>query len=170
MDFSRLGEHNFIEAINEDKNRYIDLYANYFDTNDLNEIKMKLKTMTSEEKQSDKFKNLLDSLNEIKSEYDNLADRINLTSYEIPISTKYENLLNNNQIVNMKWDEIKHTYPNEIKLINTLSKDFNKNEFKDMLEYAKIYKKTYFIVDKLVYDSINVQGIDLGKNNYYIKF
>jgi hypothetical protein len=22
----------------------------------------------------------------------------------------------------------------------------------------------------LVYDSINVQGIDLGKNNYYIKF
>ncbi len=170
MDISRLGEEDFIETINDDKNKYIGEYVNYFNTNDLNEIKMRLKNITSEEKQSDRYKELLTKCKEIKDEYDNLANKITLSDNPIQLSKRYENLLKHEQIVNMTWDEIKDEYQHDIKLINTLSKDFNKNEFKDMLDYAKTYKKTYFIVDKMVYDSLNVQGIDLGHDIYYVKF
>lgn len=170
MDFSRLGEEDFIETINDDKNKYIALYTNYFNTNDLNEIKMRLKNITSEEKQSDEYKELLNNAKEIKDEYDNLANKITLSDNPIQISKRYKTLLEHEQIVNMTWDEIKPLYQHDIKLINTLSRDFNKNEFKDMLEYAKTYRKTYFIVDKMVYDSLNVQGIDLGHDIYYVKF
>lgn len=170
MDISRLGEEDFIETINDDKNKYIALYTNYFNTNDLNEIRMRLKNITSEEKQSDEYKELLNNAKEIKDEYDNLANKITLSDNPIQLSKRYKTLLEHEQIVNMYWNEIKPLYQHDIKLINTLSKDFNKNEFKDMLDYAKTYKRTYFIVDKMVYDSLNVQGIDLGHDTYYVKF
>lgn len=170
MDISRLGEEDFIEAINDDKNKYIALYTKYFNTEDLNEIKMRMKNMTSEEKQTDEYRELLEKSKEIKDEYDNLANKITLSDNPIQLSKKYKNLLEHEQIVNMYWNEIKPLHANDIKLINTLSKDFNKDEFKDMLEYARTYKKTYFIVDKMVYDSLNVQGINLGHDMYYVKF
>ena len=56
-------------------------------------------------------------------------------------------------------------------IINTLSKDFNIDEIKDIINYGTSYKHIWLVVDYLTYKLINVEGVEIVKNkSYVIKF
>lgn len=71
------------------------------------------------------------------------------------------------------FNELMNIYKNTetTVIINTLSKDFNIDEIKDIINYGISYKHIWLIVDYLTYKLINVEGVEIVKNkSYVIKF
>lgn len=71
------------------------------------------------------------------------------------------------------FNELMNIYKNTetTVIINTLSKDFNIDEIKDIINYGISYKHIWLVVDYLTYKLINVEGVEIVKNkSYVIKF
>lgn len=90
-----------------------------------------------------------------------------------PVKESHQKEQVKNLIKFKSFNELMNIYKNTetTVIINTLSKDFNIDEIKDIINYGTSYKHIWLVVDYLTYKLINVEGVEIVKNkSYVIKF
>lgn len=183
---------NFINKLNNDKTQFTALYKDYFNTQDIKQIKESLDDEMKEYKKA-KIDNPEITLEEINSELNDVITKSEAIKNTYPKEFQHYFKIDDKQVkkqpekVLSKINDFKQyiqQYQNTdyILIINTLSKDFKQFEpqIKDIVNYGLTYKKLWLICDLTMYKLIGVEGIELrtvsrgskGTNHkaYLIKF
>lgn len=191
-----LQNNEFIQHFKRDVEHIYNLYNNYY-----NDVFRKVENKTEIPNLKmfvyEQIKQLkLDKKQNIPNEFDKIEQDIHdiLLRYQSPNKTKifteyFHHKLMKEVFKQSVKDTTKNTTKNIIKfksfnelmniyknteatiIINTLSKDFNIDEIKDIINYGTTYKHIWLIVDYLTYKLINVEGCEIIKNkSYVIKF
>lgn len=174
---------NFINKLNTDKTQYTALYKDYFNTQDINQIKESLDDEMKEYKKA-KIDNSEITLEEINSELNDVITKSEAIKNAYPKEFQHYFKIDDKQVkrqpekVLNKINDFKQyiqQYQNTdyILIINTLSKDFKQFEpqIKDIVNYGLTYKKLWLICDLTMYKLIGVEGVEIKQNKeYLIKF
>lgn len=174
---------NFINKLNTDKTQFTALYKDYFNTQDINQIKESLDEEMKEYKKA-KIDNSEITLEEINSELNDVITKSDAIKNTYPKEFQHYFKIDDKQVkkqpekVLSKINDFKQyiqQYQNTdyILIINTLSKDFKQFEpqIKDIVNYGLTYKKLWLICDLTMYKLIGVEGVEIKQNKeYLIKF
>lgn len=174
---------NFINKLNTDKAQFTALYKDYFNTQDINQIKESLDDEMKEYKKA-KIDNSEITLEEINSELNDVITKSEAIKNTYPKEFQHYFKIDDKQVkkqpekVLSKINDFKQyiqQYQNTdyILIINTLSKDFKQFEpqIKDIVNYGLTYKKLWLICDLTMYKLIGVEGVELSNHKaYLIKF
>lgn len=174
---------NFINKLNTDKTQFTALYKDYFNTQDIKQIKESLDDEMKEYKKA-KIDNSEITLEEINSELNDVITKSEAIKNTYPKEFQHYFKIDDKQVkkqpekVLSKINDFKQyiqQYQNTdyILIINTLSKDFKQFEpqIKDIVNYGLTYKKLWLICDLTMYKLIGVEGVELGNHKaYLIKF
>lgn len=174
---------NFINKLNTDKTQFTALYKDYFNTQDINQIKESLDDEMKEYKKA-KIDNSEITLKEINSELNDVITKSNRIKDSYQKEFQHYFKIDDKQVkrqpekVLSKINDFKQyiqQYQNTdyILIINTLSKDFKQFEpqIKDIVNYGLTYKKLWLICDLTMYKLIGVEGAELSNHKaYLIKF
>lgn len=174
---------NFINKLNTDKTQYTALYKDYFNTQDINQIKESLDDEMKEYKKA-KIDNSEITLEEINSELNDVITKSEAIKNTYPKEFQHYFKIDDKQVkrqpekVLSKINDFKQyiqQYQNTdyILIINTLSKDFKQFEpqIKDIVNYGLTYKKLWLICDLTMYKLIGVEGVELSNHKgFVVKF
>lgn len=174
---------NFINKLNTDKTQFTALYKDYFNTQDIKQIKESLDDEMKEYKKA-KIDNSEITLEEINSELNDVITKSDAIKNTYPKEFQHYFKIDDKQVkkqpekVLSKINDFKQyiqQYQNTdyILIINTLSKDFKQFEpqIKDIVNYGLTYKKLWLICDLTMYKLIGVEGVELSNHKaYLIKF
>ena len=165
---------NFINKLNTDKTQFTALYKDYFNTQDIKQIKESLDDEMKEYKKA-KIDNSEITLEEINSELNDVITKTEAIKNTYPKEFQHYFKIDDKQVkrqpekVLSKINDFKQyiqQYQNTdyILIINTLSKDFKQFEpqIKDIVNYGLTYKKLWLICDLTMYKLIGVEGVELG--------
>lgn len=182
---------NFINKLNSDKTQYTALYKDYFNTQDINQIKESLDDEMKEYKKA-KIDNSEITLEEINSELNDVITKSNAIKNTYPKEFQHYFKIDDKQVKRLslldpkgdkkqpekvlnKINDFKQyiqQYQNTdyILIINTLSKDFKQFEpqIKDIVNYGLTYKKLWLICDLTMYKLIGVEGVELSNHKGFI--
>lgn len=166
---------NFINKLNTDKIQFTALYKDYFNTQDINQIKKSLDDEMKEYKKA-KIDNPEITLEEINSELNDVITKSEAIKNTYPKEFQHYFKIDDKQVKKQelhgnslsKINDFKQyiqQYQNTdyILIINTLSKDFKQFEpqIKDIVNYGLTYKKLWLICDLTMYKLIGVEGVEL---------
>lgn len=173
---------NFINKLNTDKIQFTALYKDYFNTQDINQIKKSLDDEMKEYKKA-KIDNPEITLEEINSELNDVITKSEAIKNTYPKEFQHYFKIDDKQVKKQelhgnslsKINDFKQyiqQYQNTdyILIINTLSKDFKQFEpqIKDIVNYGLTYKKLWLICDLTMYKLIGVEGVELGNHKGFI--
>lgn len=171
---------NFINKLNTDKTQFTALYKDYFNTQDIKQIKESLDDEMKEYKKA-KIDNSEITLEEINSELNDVITKSNRIKDSYPKEFQHYFKIDDKQVkkqpekVLSKINDFKQyiqQYQNTdyILIINTLSKDFKQFEpqIKDIVNYGLTYKKLWLICDLTMYKLIGVEGVELSNHKGFI--
>ena len=193
--------HDFKKDVEHIYNLYNNYYNNTFkdleDSDEDNETKTEIppfktfihnqiKQLKLDKKQNipNEFDDIEQEVHDILTKYQNLKATCLFTEYfqhklmndvfkHESLQSKQKEQGIKNLIKFKSFNELMNIYKNteSIVIINTLSKDFNIDEIKDIINYGLSYKHIWLVVDYLTYKLINVEGVEIVKNkSYVIKF
>lgn len=171
---------NFINKLNTDKIQFTALYKDYFNTQDINQIKESLDDEMKEYKKA-KIDNSDITLEEINSELNDVITKSDAIKNTYPKEFQHYFKIDDKQVKRLpekvlsKINDFKQyiqQYQNTdyILIINTLSKDFKQFEpqIKDIVNYGLTYKKLWLICDLTMYKLIGVEGVELSNHKGFI--
>ncbi len=177
---------NFINKLNTDKIQFTALYKDYFNTQDIKQIKESLDDEMKEYKKA-KIDNSEITLEEINAELNDVITKSEAIKNTYPKEFQHYFKIDDKQVKRLslldpkedkklsKINDFKQyiqQYQNTdyILIINTLSKDFKQFEpqIKDIVNYGLTYKKLWLICGLTMYKLIGVEGVELSNHKGFI--